>query len=297
MHSKSHPWLHVLRLWSITASTIPVVAGAVVAARHGRFAWSMLGLTLVSGWLLQLAVNLLNTYGDYRSGVDTAETPPNAPQLVDGSLRPGAVLAAGCGCLALGAGLGALAAARSDWRLLYFGVAGVLSAAVYTTGPCLKYRGLGLPLVGISMGMLMVMASQFAQSGVVTAAGMAAALPIACLTVAILHGNDLRDRASDLRARILTATLLLGEGRARALFHALHLAPYLLVGAAAACGILPLGALGVLLALPLSAGAIRTCQTGFQNQDHVAVARLEGLSARAHFTFGVLLIVGLLLGG
>ena len=45
-------WVGVLRLWSLTASTVPVLVGAVLAAQDGRFAWPMLALTLVCGWLL-----------------------------------------------------------------------------------------------------------------------------------------------------------------------------------------------------------------------------------------------------
>ena len=39
-------WFGVLRLWSLTASTVPVLVGAALAARDGRFAWPMLALTL-----------------------------------------------------------------------------------------------------------------------------------------------------------------------------------------------------------------------------------------------------------
>jgi 1,4-dihydroxy-2-naphthoate octaprenyltransferase len=142
-HLKS--WIGVLRIWSLTASTIPVLVGAVLAARDGRFSWLMLALTLACGWLLQIATNLLNTYGDFRSGVDTAATLPTAPQLVTGALSPRAVLLAGVGVLVAAAGLGLAAAALSDWRLLLFAAAGVAGAGGYTTGVRYKYMGLGVP--------------------------------------------------------------------------------------------------------------------------------------------------------
>lgn len=288
-------WLGVLRLWSLTASTVPVLAGAALAARDGRFSGRLLALTLFSGWLLQTAANLFNTYGDFKSGVDSAAKPPTAPQLVNRSLRPDAVFTAGVVALLLGAAAGLAAAALSDWRLLAFAAAGSAAAAFYTTGLRLKYLGLGLPLVASVMGVLMVLASYFAQARTLTLGSLAVSLPVTCLVGAILHGNDLRDIATDRAARIKTSTLIVGERNARALFYALHLAPYLVMAVSAGLGLLPARSLLCLLALPLSLAAVATCAGGFRASDAARIAKLEGLSAGTHFIFGTLLVIGLLL--
>lgn len=288
-------WVGVLRVWSLTASTIPVALGAVLAALDGRFSWLMLALTLVCGWLLQIATNLLNTYGDFRSGVDTAATLPTAPQLVTGALAPRAVLAAGIGVLSVAALLGLAAAALSDWRLLLFAVAGVAGAGGYTTGVRYKYMGLGVPLVFFLMGVLMVGASYFAQTCTLAWRPLVASLPVSCLVAAILHGNDLRDTVTDRSADILTTTLVVGLRPARALFYVLHLAPYLVIGVSAAAGLLPAWSLLALLALPLTVGAVKTCSGGFRANDAVRIGKLEGLSAGTHFIFGALLVLGLAL--
>ena len=288
-------WLNVLRLWSLTASTIPVLVGAVLAAHDGRFTWLMLALTLVCGWLLQTATNLLNTYGDFRSGVDTAEKLPTAPQLVTGVLQPRAVFIAGVAVLLLAAGLGVAAAALSDWRLLLFAAAGVLGAGGYTTGLRFKYKGLGVPSVFFLMGVLMVLASYFAQTCTLTWTPFAASLPVSCLVAAILHGNDLRDTVTDRAAKIQTTAMLVGDRNARVLFYALHLTPYLVVGASVALGLLSAWSLLTLLALPLSLGAVKTCALGFHARDAVRIGKLEGLSAGTHFIFGALLVLGLFL--
>lgn len=288
-------WIGVLRIWSLTASTIPVAVGAVVAARDGHFSWTMLALTLVCGWLLQIATNLLNTYGDFRSGVDTAATLPTAPQLVTGALSPRAVFWAGVGALAIAAGLGLVAASWSDWRLLFFAAAGVAGAAGYTTGVRYKYLGLGVPSVFFLMGVLMVGASYFAQACTLTWKPLVAALPVSCLVAAILHGNDLRDTVTDRAAGIETATLFVGGPRARKLFYVLHIAPHLVVIASVATGVLPAWTLLTLLALPLTIGAVKTCAGGFRANDAVRIGKLEGMSAGTHFIFGALLVLGLLL--
>jgi len=288
-------WIGVLRLWSLTASTIPVLVGTAFAARDGRFSWAMLALTLVCGWLLQLATNLLNTYGDFRSGVDTQGPLPTAPQLVTGALEPRAVFAAGVAALLLAAALGAAAAALSDWRLLYFAAAGVAGAAGYTTGVRYKYLGLGVPFVFFLMGVLMVGASYFAQTCTLAWPPLIASLPVSCLVAAILHGNDLRDTDSDRASAIRTTALLVGDRPMRTLFYALHITPHLVIVASVASGVLPAWTLLTLLALPLTAGAIKTCAAGFAARDAARVAKLEGMSAGTHFIYGALLVLSLVL--
>ena len=288
-------WIGVLRLWSLTASTVPVTVGAALAALEHRFSWSILAVTLLSGWLLQTAANLFNTYGDFRSGVDSAARLPTAPQLVDRSLEPRAVFRGGIVALFLGAGAGLAAAAMSDWRLLLFAAAGIAAAAFYTTGLRLKYLGWGLPLVSFTMGVLMVGASYFAQTRTITFASITVSLPVTFLVGAILHGNDLRDIETDRAARIKTSTLIVGERNARAVFYVLHLAPYIVMGTSMVFGILPDWSLLCLLAFPLSLAAVKTCANGFRANDASRIGKLEGMSAGTHFLFGILLSVGLLL--
>jgi 1,4-dihydroxy-2-naphthoate octaprenyltransferase len=288
--------LTVPRFWSLTASTVPVTVGAALAAHDGHFNGPLLALCLLSGWLLQISANLLNTYGDFRSGVDTSANPPTAPHLVNGTLRPCQVLGAGVFCLLAGALAGALAAARSDWRLAGFAAAGVAGAACYTTGPRFKYAGFGLPAVALLMGVLMVTASYFAQTRTLTLPSLIVSLPVACLVGAILHGNDLRDMVSDRRAGIRTVSLVLGSERAPRLFMALHILPHLILAAGIAAGLLPPRAGIALLTLPFTVGALRTCAAGFHACDPARISRLEGLSAGLHFFFGTLLTLGLFFG-
>ena len=288
-------WLGVLRLWSLTASTIPVLLGATLAAQNDLCSWTMLALTLMCGWLLQIATNLLNTYGDFRAGVDNAKNLPNAPQLVTGALQPHTVLRAGLCALLLATGLGLTAAALSDWRLLFFAAAGVAGVGGYTTGVRYKYMGLGVLAVFLLMGTLMVLASYYAQTCTLSWKPFFASIPIACLVAAILHGNDLRDSLSDRKAKIKTTTLILGDRNARMLFYALHLTPYLVVGASIVFELLPVWSLLTLLTLPLTISAIHACATGFRTHDTLRIGKLEGLSAGTHFVFGTLLIIGLLL--
>ena len=283
-----HPWIGVSRIWSLTATTIPVTVGAALAINDGRFSWLVMLLSLLSGWLLQTATNLLNTYGDFLSGVDTIENRKDMPQLVDGTLQPMPVFRAGVAALILGAAAGIAVTALSDWRLLFFAVAGVAGAGFYTTGIRYKYTGTALPIVMLLAGALMVAASYFAQTCTVTWQAIIVSLPITCQVGAILHGNDMRDMENDKRAGILTTSLLLGNRAAAPVFVALHALPYFFIIAAVAAHLLSVWTLLTLFALPLSFNAIRVCLRGEPRS-------LEGRSAQIHFVFGALLTIGLVL--
>ena len=108
-------WFLLLRPWSYTATLVPflVAAGWYVGfcGYYGKHPhWAHWGLGLVAGLLFQATVNLLNTWGDERSGVDDA---PGAirttPQVHDGlvsldAVRNAALACAGAASL-LGVGL------------------------------------------------------------------------------------------------------------------------------------------------------------------------------------------------
>lgn len=283
---KLNPWIGVLRIWTLTAALIPVALGAVLSAKDESFSWLILALTLVSGCLLQISANLLNTYGDFSSGVDTRENPPNTPQLVLGLLQPRAVLFVGALLLGAGSGLGVVLAALSSWRLLWFAAAGVAGAGLYTTGLRYKYLGLGVPLVILTMGVTMVSASYFAHTMTLNWFVVFASLPVASLVGAILHGNDLRDMGKDQSARITTWPLVLGERGARLCYLLLHSLPYLLVGMGMASGWFSYWLLLPFLCLPLTLLTLQECGRN-------VYSRLEGASAAIHFTFGVLYVLAL----
>ena len=114
-----------MRIWSLTATTMPVALGAVLASQAGHFSWLLVGLMLLCGWFLQLATNLLNTYGDGVSGVDKDKPPCPIPLPV--VRRVGYLL------LVVGMTLAAIILWFSTWKLLLFAVAGVLGAACYTS--------------------------------------------------------------------------------------------------------------------------------------------------------------------
>lgn len=70
-------WLLATRPWSFTASVIPLTLGAALAWASDAAHAGLFLLTLLGGVAVQTGTNMLNIYGDYRSGVDT-KLPPTA---------------------------------------------------------------------------------------------------------------------------------------------------------------------------------------------------------------------------
>ncbi len=294
---KFKAWIGALRIWSLTAATIPVLVGSALAWREGCFSWSILVLTMLSGWALQVAVNLLNTYGDFHSGIDQSKKKPTCEVLVNGIFTPGEILISAIFFVVAGALLGAWAAYLSSWKLLLFALPGVLGVIGYTTGTKFKYMGVGVPVVFLLMGVVMVMAAYYAHSTALTWTAFVVSLPVSSLVAVILHGNDLRDFESDGVVGIRTTALQLGLPRGKIFFCILHASAYIAVVAGVVCGMFPLWALLALLAAPISLKVCRTCMTTFRPGAELPEAQsLVAVSAQAHLLFGILLAIGLAFG-
>ncbi len=294
---KLKAWIDILRLWSLTAATVPVLVGSALAWRDEFFSPAIFMLTILSGWSLQSAVNLLNTYGDFLSGVDRDKQCSDSEVLISGALRPGQILAAASVFVLTGVLLGVWAAALSSWKLLLFAVPALIGVLGYTTVTRFKYMGMGVPIVFFLMGVVMVTAAYYAHSERLSPRALLVSLPIAALVAVILHGNDLRDFESDRRAGIRTIALSLGLVRGRQLFCVLHAAAYLVVAACALSGVLPLWSLMVFLIAPRSFQICRCCLTTFRPGASLPDAQLlVAGSAQVHLIFGVLLTIALLLG-
>ena len=157
---KIKAWFFIFRPWSFTATAIPfLVSLALVPPTHGIARW---WTGLLSGILFQATVNLLNTWGDERSGVDRV---PGAicttPQVQQGLISMRALLAVALLCAASAATLGLALCFYWDGDglkvsvpLLVAGFVGLLGSTNYSTGIKFKYRGLGVPFVAFLMGPL-----------------------------------------------------------------------------------------------------------------------------------------------
>ena len=130
-------WLITMRIWSLTATVVPIALGGVLAWQSEAFSWGLFALILLCGALLQIATNLFNTYGDVKSGVDKDKM-----ALL---LLPLPVIhRAAWIVFVLALVLAGWIVVHTTYALLWFALAGSFGAACYT-GKFFKYAGLGVP--------------------------------------------------------------------------------------------------------------------------------------------------------
>ena len=296
-------WVFLFRPWSFTATLIPfLIALAVVPPSHGIGRW---WIGLVSGIFFQATVNLLNTWGDERSGVDAV---PGAirttPQVHEGLVSMGALLAAALACAAIASFLGfALCFYRDggEWRaslpLLAAGFVGLLGSTNYSTGIKFKYRGLGVPFVAFLMGPLEIFVAMCILRPVdaisfATPTTALLTVPAAALVCIIMHGNDMRDIPTDRIAGIKTPATILGPKGSLVLYWTCHLVPYLvcamMIGGYGRIFLLPF------MALPLTRRTLSAATRAYlECPENPQWRRLERASGGIYTIFGILYAIAI----
>ena len=335
--TKAKAWFLLFRPWSYTATLVPFLVAAAplvaYAGRTHRIYWGHWAGGILVGLLFQATVNLLNTWGDERSGVDDV---PGAirttPQVHDGLVSMRAVLAAAATCATLaclgGLGLCFFAAPvegggtvwKINWELLVAGFIGFLGSTNYSTGIKFKYRGLGVPFVSFLMGPLEIavalmllrpglfanLAAPDLRTGIpmVVAILLFFSLPVASHVGVIMHGNDMRDIPTDRAAGIVTMASWLGSKGALAYYWMAHLVPHAVcLAMAVLIGATVLWTLGSvmllpLLSLPLTARTLFVAtRTYHANPQSPPWRGLERASGGIHFVFGLLYAAALYLLG
>ena len=184
--------------------------------------------------------------------------------------------------------------ALTGWGILWFGLAGLATAGMYTVGLKYKYFGLGLPSVFIAMGLLMPMGTYYLMTGDLSLDLLWISLPNAFMITAVLNGNELRDFVSDKEAGVRTVSVRLGYDRAMFLYRTLNTLPFVMVPVMIIAGILPIHALIVFLALYHWNIMYRNTRTA--RDDRRSGFMLVPFAFKLNWVFGLLLIVGILLG-
>ncbi|HOL88129.1 MAG TPA: 1,4-dihydroxy-2-naphthoate octaprenyltransferase [Anaerohalosphaeraceae bacterium] len=291
--SRLSVWLQAFRPFSYTASIIPVFLGAALAYGNPETQWRLLPFVLAASLAIHAGTNLVNEYFDFLKGVDRPDTRGGSRVLPEGLLTPGAVLKAGLICFALTALLGLWFVQLRGRPILLLGLIGMAGGFFYTGFPFfLKYRGFGDPMVFVLMGPLMVIGSFYVLTGTYSHSVLWVSLPVGCLVAAILSANNLRDIEDDTRAGIQTTACLLGFRLAKLEYAALVLAAFGITAVLIILNILPALSLLVLLTAPLAVCNLRSVLRSGNCQP---IETLDRKTAALHLTFGVLLILSILL--
>ncbi len=290
-------WWNVFRPWTLHGAIVPVLIGGVVAfqtAEVNALSVTMFILILIGGCLLQSAANILNTYGDFTSGVDTVENETRSPELVTGVLTPKKVLYAGLACLGITALLGIIFIWYSGWGILIYGILGLIGAGTYTVGLSYKYHGLGQVSVFVMMGLLMPLGTNCVLTGELFAwEPLLLGLPNTFMLTGVLAGNELRDYYEDKKAGAgtLIGRMSYENGMKLYLFEAFVSFPILIV--LVLTGVAPYGCLLALLSL-YDAYILYQNSKQAPNDPHASFM-LVPLCFKLNWHFGVLLVVGYVL--
>jgi len=285
-------WLHATRPATLPVGVVPVFVGAAAAyAATGTLRPLPVALALVCAVLLQIGTNLANDVFDADKGADGPDRlgPTRATQ--SGLLSARQVRIATVAVFALAAAFGAALAALAGWPIVAIGVASIAAGVAYTGGPWpLGYHGLGDAFVLAFFGFVAVVGTAFVASGGAPALAWGLSLPVGALATAVLVVNNVRDRASDLRAGKRTLAVRLGRRFAIAEYTALVTLALATPIALVAIGQARPTALVSLAVLPWAISLIR------------AVARAEGRAfnpllgstARLLLAHGALLSLGVI---
>ena len=285
----------IVRPFAYTGSFIPVTAGAALAAVDGRFAWLPFLAALFATLLMQSGTNVVNEIYDVRQGVDTIVSPRASHALLKGRMTERSAYVFGVALFAAAVPIGLYLAALRGPAIIGLGLLGLITGYTYTAPPFqYKYKAAGLPMIFLLMGPIMCAGSYFAVGGTLDPRAVVVSVPVGLLVAAIVHGNDWRDIGDDSRAGISTFSTLVGREWAHYSFVALVLAAYVTLGLAVAARWLPSTTAIALFSVPFLAQVVRAAELGATGQAR-AIAMIDIQTARLHFAFGSLLVLGLLL--
>jgi 1,4-dihydroxy-2-naphthoate octaprenyltransferase len=294
-------WMVITRAPFLTASIVPILAGAAWAAARGAatpFPWGMFALAMIGGIALQVAANTFNDYFDWTSGTDALNNDYFQPlsggsrSIELGLISERGLFRVGLAALGVATLCGIAILAVRGPLLIVFGVIGALSAYFYTAPPLrlAARRGLGELLVGMNFGPLMVAGTVYALTGTLSWTDFLVGLPAGLLITAVLWINQFPDEAGDRAAGKINLVVALGKESARWGYLALVVVAFAAVVAGVALGALPVGSLLMLLALPVG---VYTTLVLFRHYADRSLARANAMTIVLHMAAGVLLAAGL----
>jgi len=284
-------WIEGARPRTLPAAISPVLVGTGAAAYLDSFVWWKALLALGVALALQIGVNYANDYSDGIRGTDENRVGPL--RLVGSKVAtPGQVKTAAFTCFGVGAVLGIILCATSNWWLLVAGAASLIGAWFYTGGKKpYGYRALGEVSVFLFFGLVAVLGTTYVQAETLSWTAIAGAISVGSIACALLVANNLRDIPTDTATGKRTLAVVLGAPRSRQLYAALIALAFVL---AVASALATPWTLLALMALPLAIRAVRVVISDAVGPALIPVLKDTGLT---ELLYALGLAVGLALGG
>ena len=274
--TKIFTWMVIMRLPFLSATFVPIFAGAAVTSMLGQdVSWGWLLLTLLAGSLLHIGTNTSNDYFDHISGTDARNYNYSNKGLNGGSrsiqmglISPKGILTVAIIAFTLSAVVGIPLIIKSGLSILWLGLIGFFSGLFYTAPP-FKFssrKGMGELLIGLNFGPLMVAGSALVQTGQLLPEAFLAGIPIGFLIAAVVYMNEFPDYDSDKATGKNTLIVVFGPEKARVGYVALVASAFASIVILAFNGTVPMLSLIALLAVYFGFTATRTLYKYYNNR-------------------------------
>ena len=287
-------WFLITRPWSFVVSATPVVATTVYLLYKygaGNIDWINAVLALVGIILFHAAGNLHSDYYDYKTGIDN----PDAfcvQSLLNGEFKPSQYRNFSWILLALGIVIGLILTLRSSWMLLVIGGIGCLLTLLY---PWTKFHALGDLDIFIIFGILPMLGTSLVVTGAVDYSTLLLAIPVGCITVAVLHANNTRDIPTDTKAGAKSFASVIGPVASVWDYIILISLPIIYTIVVTILGYFPWWCLLIMLSLPIVIKNIRQALR-FKVDGIAAFNQLDLMTAKLQMISGITLCLGFILG-
>jgi len=213
------------------ASVLPVLAGSAWGFMvAGRFDLSVFILALLATVCVHASANVLNDVGDDAGGTDRRNEDRIYPYtggsrfIQAGIMSPGGMARLGISLIGIAAIAGLILLLSKGAMVLWFGIAGLLLAVLYSLGPVrLASTGLGEVSVAVAFGVLPVTGAAWLQSGTLGLDVFLFSIPIAVWVTAILLINEVPDIAADGATGKRTLPVRVGLGGTSVIYMMLHI--------------------------------------------------------------------------
>jgi 1,4-dihydroxy-2-naphthoate octaprenyltransferase len=280
------------------ASVLPVLAGSAWGFMvAGQFDWPVFLLALVATVCVHAGANVLNDVGDDIGGTDRQNEERIYPYtggsrfIQSGIMSANGMARLGISLLGIAAIAGMLLLLSKGVMIIWFGLAGILIAVLYSLGPVrLAAIGIGEFSVGVAFGVLPVVGAAWLQSGLIDSSALLFSIPISAWVAAILLINEVPDIAADGATGKRTLPVRLGLKGTAAVYLLLHLA------AAAATVALTLRG-GLPMLAPLAPIALLVLGTKAASAIRNGISDREGMTRAIEMTLGIHTIGAIWLAG
>ncbi len=217
----------LIRVPSFSATLVPLILGAAISLRSGSFNIFLWLDLFAAALFMQIATNIFNEHGDFVNNTDKFASHGFAGVIVKGEATADEVLFMALMFYILAAILAIPLIVIRGILVLFLGIIAATIGIIYSEGSYpISRTPFGEILVGITMGLVEIIAAELVSSGKITFSAYVLSVPISLLVANILIGNNIRDFVKDKEAGRKTLVVILGEKRSKLLFYSITIFSY-----------------------------------------------------------------------